>query len=57
MDLDKRLESLHKQVATQFGHKVDMYYEEGKGALFVPSGYPLHPNNVIFAFPDIAIKA
>lgn len=52
----QRLEILQNQVAHQSGQKVDCYYMDGYGALFVPENYPLHPNFVIFAFPDIAIR-
>jgi hypothetical protein len=50
-----RLRVLQEQVAKQSGHKVDCYYQEGYGALLVPHNYPLHPNYVIFAVPDIAL--
>jgi hypothetical protein len=50
-----RLRVLQEQVATQAGHKVDMYYKEGCGVLVVPHGYAFHPNNIIFAFPEIAL--
>lgn len=56
MDLMQRLYILQQQIATQASQKVDLYYYEGYGALAVPNGYLLHPNNVIFAFPDIAIR-
>lgn len=52
----QRLVLLQQQVAEQVGHGVDCYYMDGYGALFVHAGYPLHPNYIIFAFPDIAIK-
>jgi hypothetical protein len=55
-EVEKRLEILHRQVATQNGRKVDCYYSEGHGALFVEHGYPMHPNYVVLAFPDIAIR-
>lgn len=56
MDLNQRLQALQRQVAEQVGHKVDVYYYEGYGALFVAHGQILHPMTVIFAFPDIAIR-
>lgn len=55
-NLDVRLMTLHRQVVEQFGIKVDMYYYEGYGALFVPYGQIFHPNTIIFAFPDNAIR-
>ena len=54
--LDKRLAILHRQVAIECGYRIDMYYYQGYGALFVPKGYPLTPSTVIFAFPDNAIQ-
>lgn len=50
------LEALQKQIAYQLGHKVDLYYMEGYGALAVEHGAPLHLMYVEFAFPDIGIK-
>jgi hypothetical protein len=32
--------------------RTDVYYIEGKGALFVPEGAALIPPNVILAIPD-----
>jgi hypothetical protein len=52
----QRLRILQHQVVQQAGHKVDLYYMEGYGALAVPHGYPFHPSTIIFAFPDIAIR-
>jgi hypothetical protein len=56
MNLMQKLATLQEQVARQAGQKVDCYYMEGYGALFVPHGYPLHPNYIMLAFPDIAIR-
>ena len=56
MNLSERLELLLRQISNQAGHKVDLYYYEGYGALAVPHGAPLHPSFVIFAFPDVAIR-
>jgi hypothetical protein len=55
MDIMKSLEILQSNISHQLGFKVDLYYYEGYGALAVPSGHPLHPSRVVFAFPDIAI--
>jgi hypothetical protein len=56
MDIMQRIRILQHQVAQQAGHKVDLYYMEGYGALGVRHGYPFNQSNVIFAFPDIAIR-
>lgn len=56
MELMQRLAILQQQIVNQAGHAVDLYYMEGYGALAVPQGYPFHPNYIIFAFPDIAIR-
>lgn len=56
MDIDQRLQILQRQVSIQFNQKVDCYYYEGYGALFVPYGQIFHPNTIIFAFPDNAIR-
>ena len=52
-NLDQRLLSLQKSVAHEFGGKVDCYYQEGYGALFIPHGYPLRPYYVILAVPEV----
>lgn len=54
--MDKLLEMLQAQLAQNFDHKVDLYREEGKGVLAVPSGMPLHPANVIFSMNDATLS-
>lgn len=56
MSLMQRLAILQQQIATQAGHRVDLYYYEGYGALAVRYGYPLQPQFVVFAFPDVAVR-
>jgi hypothetical protein len=56
MDIMQILVVLQKQVAMQLGHKVDLYYMEGYGALAVQHGAPFHPMYIRFAFPDEGIK-
>jgi hypothetical protein len=52
----QRLYILQRQLVDQSGIKIDLYYYEGYGALAVPHGFPLQPQHVIFAFPDVAIQ-
>jgi hypothetical protein len=55
MDIMTILATLQKQIAYQLGHKVDLYYMEGYGALAVEHGAPFRPMYVEFAFPDSGI--
>jgi hypothetical protein len=41
-----------RQIYEQSGQRTDVYVQEGQGALFVPEGYPLIPQNVILALPE-----
>jgi len=43
---------MQQLLSLRYGSKIDMYYKEGKGTLYVLSGQPLTPGNVIFALPD-----
>ncbi len=40
----------------QFGHKVDVYRQEGLGVLAVPHGMALHPTNVIYSLDDFRFE-
>lgn len=51
----QKLYLLQKSIVIQLGFNVDVYYMEGYGLLAVKQGYPFHPLNIVFAFPDIGI--
>lgn len=55
MDIMQKLYLLQKSIVIQLGFNVDVYYMEGYGLLAVKQGYPFHPLNIVFAFPDIGI--
>jgi len=38
------------------GIRTDVHYSEGQGALVVPEGAELTPQNVIMAVPDVELK-
>lgn len=38
------------------GAMVDVYYTEGKGALFVPGGAELHARNIILAVSEDRLR-
>lgn len=46
------LEDMYKKT----GRKHDAYYYENKGALFVPEGYKLLPQNVVRSIGEIELK-
>jgi hypothetical protein len=48
--------AIQRQISDQLGEKVDVHYQEGKGALVVPHLAPLVPANVITAIPDIQLQ-
>jgi hypothetical protein len=41
-----------RQIYEQSGQRTDVHVKEGYGALFVPEGMPLIPQNVIMALPE-----
>lgn len=49
---DKKLMLLQSELFKQFGFKIDIYRQEGKGVLVVPHGASLHFTNVIFKMDD-----
>lgn len=51
-ETDRKLARLQKKLAFEFGIKVDLYRQEGKGVLAVPHGASLNPFNVIFKIDD-----
>lgn len=53
--MDPRLLFLQARLSQQFGHKVDIYHEDGKGVLAVKHGDPLVPQNVIFSLSESAL--
>jgi hypothetical protein len=52
MSIEEGLSILQREVCSQVGGKVDIYYYEGFGVLCLQHGRPLHPSNVIYAMPD-----
>jgi hypothetical protein len=56
MDITSNLIRIQQAIFEQHGHRTDVYYTEGGGALVVLEGRPLHPQNVIQAIPDHVIK-
>lgn len=49
----EELTELQRQIYAQHGIRTDVYYEECRGAIAVPEGAALIPENVIAAIPDI----
>ncbi|MEC0328757.1 hypothetical protein P4H42_03850 [Paenibacillus macerans] len=45
-----------RRLSEQTGGKIDVYYTEGKGALFVPGDSPLEPDSVILAIPEQLLR-
>jgi hypothetical protein len=41
-----------RQIYEQTGQRTDVHLKEGSGALFVPEGMPLIPQNVIMALSE-----
>ncbi|MFF2886700.1 hypothetical protein [Paenibacillus sp. NPDC057967] len=50
------LMDIQREIAQQIGAGVDVHYSEGKGALFVPEGAALTPDNVIYAEHDMSLR-
>jgi hypothetical protein len=47
---------LQSQIHARDGIRTDVYYTEGKGALFIREGADLRPDNVILAVPDLTLR-
>jgi hypothetical protein len=45
-----------RQIFEQSGQRTDVHIKEGYGALFVPEGMPLIPQNVIMALPEDRLR-
>lgn len=50
------LSEVQRSIHAQIGTGVDVYYTESKGALFVPEGSQLTPDNVILAIPEANLQ-
>ena len=48
--------ALQKSVAQHLGRKVDVYYQEGYGAIVVHHNMPIHKRYVILVVSDEDIK-
>lgn len=51
-----RLTFIQQFLFKKFGHKVDVYRQEGLGVLAVPHGMALHPSNVIYSLSDFRFQ-
>lgn len=47
---------VQRGIFEQTGQRTDVHYEKGKGALIVPEGYALHPQNVMLAISEMQIR-
>lgn len=52
---EKQISSILKGLYEQTNKKHDAYYQEGQGALFVPYGYSLLPQNVVYAISEMEL--
>jgi hypothetical protein len=50
------LVGIQREFYEQYGIRTDVYYQDGKGALFVREGAELIPSNVIYAMGDDLIR-
>lgn len=53
---DALFEILRGVYESSGGQKYDVHYKAGKGALIVPHGAELLPDNVVLAVPDAQVK-
>ncbi|WP_340028930.1 hypothetical protein MHB71_04765 [Paenibacillus sp. FSL H7-0940] len=54
--INQVLASMQRSISEQNNAKIDVYYTEGKGALFVPSGAALSPENVMLAVDETQLR-
>lgn len=54
--INQVLAGMQRSISEQNNAKIDVYYTEGKGALFVPGGATLSPENVMLAVDETQLR-
>jgi len=55
MEIAAGIVNIQRKLLERTGRKTDVYYSEGRGALYVFMGEPLTVNNVIYAASEMEL--